>query len=53
MVFKELDPDLNYILQHDHDYRLHDLILGFILGYYQLFCDPDFTQAQGFSIYDI
>jgi hypothetical protein len=38
-------------LWHDHCYPLHDTFLGFLWGYYQLFCDPDFTRAEGLSIF--
>jgi hypothetical protein len=53
IVFEELDPDLNYILWHDHNHPFHDSILGILCDYYQVFCDPNFTQAQGPSILDI
>lgn len=51
MVFEELDLDLNYILWHYHDHPLHDSILGFLWGYYQLFCCPEFIRR--FSRFDI
>jgi hypothetical protein len=48
-VFEELDPELSYILWHDHYHPLYDSILGFLWGYYRLFCDPDFTQGLSVS----
>lgn len=32
MVLEELDPNLNYFLLLDHDYPLHDSILGLFVG---------------------
>jgi hypothetical protein len=47
-----------YIMWLDHYDPLHDLILGFLWGYFQFiylffFCDAYFTHAQGLGISDI
>lgn len=49
MVFEELDPELNEILWRDFDNPLHDSILGYLWGIYQVYCDPDFAAFEEYE----
>jgi hypothetical protein len=39
LVFKELDPLLSEDMWHDFDDPLHETFLGFIWGYFKLYCN--------------